>query len=74
MAGWGCPNEANGICLRVQGRVCDPGMKGCVLFGRFVFSNTDKNRPGGPREREKKDRSWQDSNDSHSNPIEIPPR
>nr|VFK37107.1 MAG: hypothetical protein BECKSD772F_GA0070984_101031 [Candidatus Kentron sp. SD]VFK41187.1 MAG: hypothetical protein BECKSD772E_GA0070983_101028 [Candidatus Kentron sp. SD]VFK78294.1 MAG: hypothetical protein BECKSD772D_GA0070982_101125 [Candidatus Kentron sp. SD] len=48
---WGCPNEVNGTCLHVAGRACDPGMKGCVLFGRFVFSNTKKNRPGGPRER-----------------------
>ena len=22
---------------------CDPGMKGCVLHGRFVFANDDKN-------------------------------
>ncbi|MBT8420135.1 MAG: hypothetical protein KJO08_04650 [Gammaproteobacteria bacterium] len=51
MGGWGCPNEVNGICLHVKGQACDPGMKGCVLFGRFVFSNTKKNRPGGPRER-----------------------
>jgi len=29
------------------GAVCDPGMKGCVLFGRFTFSNPDKNRPEG---------------------------
>ena len=50
-SGWGCPNEVNGICLHVQGRTCDPGMKGCVLFGRFVFSNAKKNRSGGPRER-----------------------
>jgi hypothetical protein len=26
-------------------------MKGCILFGRFVFSNEEKNRPGGPRRR-----------------------
>ena len=23
---------------------CDPGMKGCVLYGRFVFANEEKNR------------------------------
>jgi hypothetical protein len=51
MSGWGCPHEANGQCMRVLGRACDPGMKGCVLFGRFVFSNPDKNRPAGPRRR-----------------------
>lgn len=45
MSGWGCPHEVDGRCRRVEGRLCDPGMKGCVLFGRFVFSNPDKNRP-----------------------------
>jgi len=51
---WGCPHDANGECQRVPGRACDPGMKGCVLFGRFVFSNEEKNRPGGPRRRGEK--------------------
>ena len=51
MSGWGCPHETDGTCNRVAGRPCDPGMKGCVLAGRFRFSNEDKNRP--PR-REKK--------------------
>ncbi len=45
MSGWGCPHEANGMCQRVPGEHCDPGMKGCVLFGRFVFSDPAKNRP-----------------------------
>jgi hypothetical protein len=45
MSGWGCPNELRGTCLRVNGRDCDPGMKGCVLHGRFVFSNPAKNPP-----------------------------
>lgn len=45
MSGWGCPHEVDGHCQRVEGRPCDPGMKGCVLFGRFVFSNPDKNQP-----------------------------
>ncbi len=43
MSGWGCPNELTGMCLRVKGRACDPGMKGCLLHGRFVFSNPEKN-------------------------------
>jgi len=43
MSGWGCPNELKGMCLRVEGRECDPGMKGCILFGRFVFSTEEKN-------------------------------
>jgi hypothetical protein len=45
MSGWGCPHEIKGQCGRVAGRPCDPGMKGCILAGRFRFSNDDKNRP-----------------------------
>jgi len=41
--GWGCPHEENGRCRHVKGRPCDPGMKGCVLAGRFRFSNEKKN-------------------------------
>ncbi|MDD5384008.1 MAG: hypothetical protein PHG89_03900 [Gallionella sp.] len=26
---------------------CDPAMKGCVLFGRFVWGDQSKNRPAG---------------------------
>jgi len=45
MSGWGCVHEVGGKCQRVAGRPCDPGMKGCVLAGRFRFSNEAKNRP-----------------------------
>ena len=51
MGGWGCPHEVQGKCERVKQRPCDPGMKGCILAGRFVFSDEEKNRPGGPRRR-----------------------
>ena len=44
MSSWGCPHESNGVCRRVNMLPCDPGMKGCVLYGRFVFSNPAKNR------------------------------
>lgn len=40
---WGCPHEENDRCGRVNNLPCDPGMKGCVLAGRFVFANDDKN-------------------------------
>ena len=44
MAGsWGCPHEADDRCSKVNNLPCDPGMKGCVLYGRFVFANDDKN-------------------------------
>lgn len=48
MGSWGCPHELNGVCQRVNGLPCDPGMRGCILYGRFVFSNPAKNRPPRP--------------------------
>lgn len=44
MAGaWGCPHETDDRCGKVNNLPCDPGMKDCVLHGRFVFANDDKN-------------------------------
>ncbi len=43
MAGWGCPHEIDDKCGKLNDLPCDPGMKGCVLAGRFVFANEDKN-------------------------------
>ena len=51
MSSWGCPHEADGFCQRVNLVACDPGMRGCVLYGRFVFSNPAKNRPAKPEAR-----------------------
>jgi len=45
MSGWGCPHETKGLCAHVNNLPCDPGMKGCVLFGRFVWADESKNRP-----------------------------
>lgn len=45
MASWGCPNEIEGKCVKVDNLPCDPGMKGCVLAGRYFFtSNDDKGK------------------------------
>ena len=41
--GWGCPHEADGRCGKVNRQRCDPGMKGCELFGRYAFFNDSKN-------------------------------
>ncbi|MFN3883850.1 MAG: hypothetical protein ACK4Q4_03700 [Rhodocyclaceae bacterium] len=60
--GWGCPHEVNDICTRVDDLPCDPGMKGCVLFGRFVFANEEKNQ----RLREKQKRARQDTETNES--------
>lgn len=65
--GWGCPHEANDICTKLNDLPCDPGMKGCVLAGRFVFANEDKNK----RLREKSGREAaqeSDRNDSGMHP------
>jgi hypothetical protein len=48
MGGWGCPHELNGVCQHVLEKTCNPGMKGCVLAGRFRFSDETKNRPPRP--------------------------
>ena len=49
---WGCPHEVKGLCSKINNLPCDPGMKGCVLYGRFAFSNPDKNSPSIKRELE----------------------
>jgi hypothetical protein len=57
--GWGCPHEVNDTCTKINNLPCDPGMKGCVLAGRFVFADEDKNR----RLREKQARTDADAAD-----------
>lgn len=41
--GWGCPHEIDDKCSKINNLPCDPGMKGCVLAGRYRFANEDKN-------------------------------
>lgn len=48
MSAWSCPHDLNGVCQNVRGAVCDPGMRGCVLEGRFRFANAEKNEPRKP--------------------------
>jgi len=46
MASWGCPHEIDGKCTKINHLTCDPGMKGCVLAGRYFFTGhqaEDKN-------------------------------
>ena len=42
-AGWGCPHETDGLCSKVKDLRCDPGMKGCTLYGRYAFFDDSKN-------------------------------
>ena len=65
MSGWGCPHEVEGCCAKVNGERCSPGMKGCVLAGRFTFSDETKNREGGPRKR-----SWERDRERARHPAE----
>ena len=61
--GWGCPHEVNDKCAKINNLPCDPGMKGCVLAGRFVFANEEKNK----RLREKQERTESEAQeDDHS--------
>lgn len=53
MSGWGCPHDINGICQKVLKRKCDPGMKGCVLAGRFIFSDGSKNTRSAVEKKDK---------------------
>lgn len=41
--GWGCPHEIDDRCTRINNLPCDPGMKGCVLAGRYAFFDDGKN-------------------------------
>ena len=57
MGSWGCPHEIRGVCTKVNDLPCDPGMKGCVLAGKYVFANSDAKNE---RLRIKRDREARD--------------
>lgn len=48
MSAWACPHDANGVCQRVAGAICAPGMRGCVLEGRVRFADPAMNLPRKP--------------------------
>ncbi len=37
MGSWSCPHDLDGVCQLVKGARCDPGMRGCILYGRYRF-------------------------------------
>jgi len=37
MSSWSCPHDADGVCQLVRGARCEPGMRGCILHGRYRF-------------------------------------
>lgn len=46
---WGCPHDLNGVCQRVMGATCDPGMRGCELEGKVRFAREEMNLPRKPQ-------------------------
>lgn len=37
MGGWGCRYQVGEHCRKMNMAVCDPGMAGCVLRGKYHF-------------------------------------
>ena len=73
MSSWGCPHEHDGKCARVNDVPCVAGMKGCVLFGRFVWADESKNRPGAAR-RDNKPEPSPEEGDSRRAPSDDLPK
>ena len=48
MSAWSCPHDLNGICQRVRGAICEPGMRGCELEGKVRFAREALNQPRKP--------------------------
>lgn len=48
MTAWSCPYDLDGICQRVQGARCEPGMRGCTLEGKVRFADESRNTPRKP--------------------------
>ncbi|HPR07480.1 MAG TPA: hypothetical protein PK620_10085 [Denitromonas sp.] len=48
MSAWSCPHDLNGVCQRVKGAVCEPGMRGCELEGKVRFARDEMNQPRKP--------------------------
>ena len=48
MSSWNCRYEVNGICRKVDGAYCRPGMKGCILVGKVQFQDGEVPAPVWP--------------------------
>jgi len=55
-SGWGCSHLSQDRCNLLQ-KKCDPGDKGCVLYGKVLFSNPDSpsNEKYKKKQRKRKD-------------------
>jgi hypothetical protein len=60
VSSWSCRYEVDGLCKKVDGAYCRPGMKGCILVGKVTFQDGvipspvwpegARRRPDGPGE------------------------
>lgn len=66
--GWGCPHEVDDKCTKINNLPCDPGMKGCVLAGRFVFADEGKNKRLRERQERKTEEETDKGNESGMHP------
>jgi len=48
VSSWNCQYEANGLCKKLDGAYCRPGMKGCVLVGKVTFQDGEVPSPVWP--------------------------
>jgi len=39
LSSWSCSHEVDGLCRKVAGAYCRPGMRGCVLHGKVAFQD-----------------------------------
>jgi hypothetical protein len=39
VSSWSCRYELAGLCAKVDGAYCRPGMKGCILVGKVTFQD-----------------------------------
>lgn len=54
-SGWTCSHQKGSDCDLLN-KPCDPGEKGCVLYGKAVFSNPDNPSNAAVERREKRER------------------
>jgi hypothetical protein len=63
---WNCPHELDDRCGKVRNLPCDPGMKGCELYGRYVFFDAGKNARLEQKKARKKAVAANDFSDKNS--------
>lgn len=57
-SGWGCSHLRDDYCDLLK-KVCDPGDKGCVLYGKALFSNCESPSSIAFEKRKERDRQKQ---------------